>query len=146
MAVTPPRKRVREHSWQSPQTAQVPMDAVVIQLAQGPMDDVIQLVQAVKHRDQDTVNALLDSHEIDLNNIPGAALVDPGNTASEYSVLSNSGSILHTATSMCHRSRSDGPTRAEMEAILARLLGAGASPLAKDYHGLTPLHWACELG
>tara|TARA_B100000780_G_C20788944_1_gene313312 strand:- start:108 stop:443 length:336 start_codon:yes stop_codon:yes gene_type:complete len=107
---------------------------------------VIQLVQAVKHRDQDTVNALLDSHEIDLNNIPGAALVDPGNTASEYSVLSNSGSILHTATSMCHRSRSDGPTRAEMEAILARLLGAGASPLAKDYHGLTPLHWACELG
>ena len=129
------------------------MDAVVIQLAQVPMDAVIQLVQAVRHRDQDTVNALLASHEIDLNNIPGAALVD-GNTASEYSILSNSGSILHTVTSMCHRSRSDGPTRAEMEAILARLLGLtpwltarqGASPLAKDYHGLTPLHWACELG
>ena len=121
------------------------MDAVVIQLAQVPMDDVIQLVQAVKHRDHATVNMLLDSHEIDLNTVPGAALVG-GNAGSEYSILSNSGSILHTATSMCHRSRSDGPTRAEMEAILARLLGAGASPLAKDYHGLTPLHWACELG
>ena len=33
-----------------------------------------------------------------------------------------------------------------MEAILARLLGAGASPIAKDYDGYTPLHWACELG
>ena len=106
---------------------------------------VIQLVQAVKDRDHDTVNMLLDSYEIDLNTVPGAALVG-GNTGSEYSVLSNSGSILHMATSMCHRGRSDGPTGEEMEAILARLLGAGASPLAKDFHGYTPLHWACELG
>ena len=112
-----------------------------------------QLVAAVIRCDIERVNAILDAHEdLDLNALPGAALIYRPLAAWHSVILSNSGSILHVVSS---RQFGLGPrlpaldvsSPAEfaesMEAILTRLLRAGASPHSTDYAGYTPLHWAC---
>ena len=112
-----------------------------------------QLVAAVIHFDLERVNAILDANEdLDLNALPGAALIYRPLAAWHSVILSNSGSILHVVAS---RQFGLGPrlpaldvsSPAEfaelMEAILTRLLRAGASPHSTDYAGYTPLHWAC---
>ena len=101
-----------------------------------------QLVAAVIHFDLERVNAILDANEdLDLNALPGAALVYRPPAAWHREILSNSGSILHVVASQRLPAR-DSFTQ-PMEAILTRLLRAGASPNSTDYAGYTPLHWAC---
>ena len=101
-----------------------------------------QLVAAVIHFDLERVNAILDANEdLDLNALPGAALVYRPPAAWQREILSNSGSILHVVASQRLPAR-DSFTQ-PMEAILTRLLRAGASPHSTDYAGYTPLHWAC---
>ena len=103
-----------------------------------------QLVAAVIHFDLERVNAILDANEdLDLNALPGAALVYRPPAAWHREILSNSGSILHVVASQRLPVR-DSFTES-MEAILTRLLRAGASPNSTDYSGYTPLHWACEM-
>ena len=103
-----------------------------------------QLVAAVIHFDLERVNAILDANEdLDLNALPGAALVYRPPAAWHREILSNSGSILHVVASQRLPAR-DSFTQ-PMEAILTRLLRAGASPNSTDYAGYTPLHWACEM-
>ena len=112
-----------------------------------------QLVAAVIRCDIERVNAILNAQEdLDLNALPGAALIYRPLAAWHSVILSNSGSILHVVAS---RQFGLGPrlpaldvsSPAEfaesMEAILTRLLRAGASPHSTDYAGYTPLHWAC---
>ena len=103
-----------------------------------------QLVAAVIHFDLERVNAILDANEdLDLNALPGAALVYRPPAAWHRKILSNSGSILHVVASQRLPARDEFTE--PMEAILTRLLRAGASPNATDYSGYTPLHWACEM-
>jgi len=107
-----------------------------------------QLVAAVIKCNLGRVNAILDAHEdLDLNALPGAALVyrPPGADLNGPLFLSSSGSILHVATSHKIPVISLLAFAESMEAILARLLRAGASPHSTDYSGYTPLHWACEM-
>ena len=59
-----------------------------------------QLVAAVIHFDLERVNAILDANEdLDLNALPGAALVYRPPAAWHREILSNSGSILHVVAS-----------------------------------------------
>jgi hypothetical protein len=118
-----------------------------------------QLMAAILQRNPEQVAAILDAHEdLDLNALPGDALVYRPPGIMGVRVGSNSGSILHVVTSLSPPTHLEWgalgglgegeprpPLKARMEAILTRLLQAGASPHSTDYSGYTPLHWACKL-
>lgn len=102
-----------------------------------------ELVAAVKAMDISAVNAILDEHTIDLNQLSGAALT-AGGPAPGNVIMSNSGGIVHIMVSMSERYSSKAPDG--MQPILARILSSGTHVMSKDWEGYTPLHWACRLG
>ena len=102
-----------------------------------------ELVAAVKAMDISAVNAILDEHTIDLNQLSGAALT-AGGPAPGNVIMSNSGGIVHIMVSMSESESSKAPDG--MQPILARILSSGTHVMSKDWEGYTPLHWACSLG
>ena len=102
-----------------------------------------ELVAAVKGVDISAVDAILNEHEIELNQLSGSALT-AGTSAPGNLIMSNSGGIVHIIVSMSERESSKAPDG--MQPILARILSSGAHVMSKDWEGYTPLHWACSLG
>ena len=115
-----------------------------------PAADAPRLVAAaIKRMDAGLLTAVLDQHAVALDEVPSSTLLSQGRAPPGYHILCTSGGCLHMVVSMMRfqvggdEQLQDPPTR---QPILARLLQAGASVHRVDDDGLTPLHWACQVG